>query len=188
MTMRLNKKQAMSLVEIVVALMVAVAAAIPILQMMTKSNTETTSSINYLRAVELANETIEWASIASFSAVINQEKGLSSLSGPIINDGGSGFTPESVAVNPTIENENWNDPNIFKTELKYSDQYIPAFFYRVVNVEPLDDFGGDMLAKVTVTIKWCENSRPTNLNIDSDERNRQVELSVLVINDENLSF
>jgi hypothetical protein len=43
------------------------------------------------------------------------------------------------------------------------------------------------LKKVTVTVKWSEGHRPANLNIP-DDRSRQVQLSVLILNDQQLSY
>ncbi len=184
--MGLNKK-ALGLMEVVVALLIAVGAAIPILKMVTKSRNETTSSINYLRAMELADEALEWASVAKFSDLGSGSpsgKNLENNSGPIID---ANLTPMKIDATQS-GNDNWKDTNVFKDNLEYSSQYSNAFFYRDIKVTKLDNFGGDILKKVTVTVKWSEGHRPSNINVDSDEREKKIELSLLVINDENLSF
>jgi hypothetical protein len=181
----LKNKKALGLMEIVIAISLVVMAGIPILKLVFGSRNETTSAINYLRAMELADETLEWASITKFSELDN----LTSFSGSIVVDGGSGFTTEEVHTSP-VEYENWKSSGLFVDKPKYSEDYINAFFYRIIDVEDVksDAIQKDMLKKVTVTIKWSEGKRPTNLSSDCPERNRQVQLSILVINDENLQF
>ena len=89
------------------------------------------------------------------------------------------------------EHKVWKDSGFFDNNIKYSDKYCSAFFYRDIKVEPVtssnDSFESNLLKKVTVTIKWSEGRMPSNIHVDS-ERNRQIQLSVLVINDDNLLF
>lgn len=181
-----HRRKGLGLIEVVIALVIAVAAGIPILRMVMGSRTETSSSVNYLRAVELADEALEWASVSQFSEVDK----LKNLSGSIIEDGGSGMTTCRINIKEAGY-QSWKDSEIFKTELSYSPQYTTAFFYREIEVEPVEPdseapyISKNLLKKVTVTVKWCEGYKPSNLNLPSD-RNRQVQLSMLVINDENL--
>ena len=178
-----KNKKALGLIEIVIAVVIVVGAGIPILKMVSTSRTETSSSVNYLRALELADEALEWASITNFNDL---ETKMSSLCGTIVNDNGGG---EPINAKP-VEYDNWKGSDIFESDLKYSDQYSTAFFYRIIDVEPItsSSIEDKMLKKVTVTIKWCEGHRPSNINTDSSDRNRQVQLSILVINDENLVY
>ncbi len=179
-----KNKRAIGLIEIVIAVIIVVGAGIPILKMVTSSRTETSSSVNYLRAVELADEVLEWASASKFSEVDK----LANLSGSIIDDSTSSLS--TIKINSTnAENVLWSGSEIFSNDLKYSEQYTPAFFYREIEVEPVEGsyFAENLIKRVTVTVMWSEGYKPSNLNIPSD-RNRQVMLSMLVINDENLYY
>ncbi|MBQ2593474.1 MAG: hypothetical protein II567_09380 [Candidatus Riflebacteria bacterium] len=181
-----HKKQAFGLVEVVIALLVIVCAGIPILKMVFQTRTETSSSVNYLRAMELADEIIEWANASKFQDVDQLEK----YSGSIMNISDSKH--EMIKVNTSkTNNENWKSSGLFEENLKYSDHYCNAYFYRDIKVEPVtsqyNNFGNNLLKKVTVKIKWSEGRMPSNINLDSD-RNREIQLSVLVINDDNLLF
>ncbi len=181
-----NNKKALGLIEVVIAVVIVIGAGIPILKMVSSSRSETSSSANYLRAMELADEVLEWASVAKFKDL---ENALNSENGTIIVEGGSGLTPEEIHTAPA-ENENWKNSGFFIEKQKYSDQYNKAFYFRTIEVEDVKSpvIQSDMLKKVTVTVKWIEGRRPSNLNVDNGERNRQVKLSILVINDDNLLY
>ena len=180
------KKHAFGLVEIIVALLIIVAAGIPIMKIIFQSRTETSSSINYLRAMELADEVIEWANVAKFKDVDN----LKNLSGSIVEY--TGDKAEMIKINTSeVSYDNWKDPNLFNNNINHSDQYCNAFFYRDIKVEPVtskySSFENNLLKKVTVKVKWSEGFKPANLNVDSN-RNKEIQLSVLVINDDNLLY
>lgn len=179
---KLFNRKALGLVEIIIAVVLVVGAGIPILKMVTGTRTETSSSVNYLRAVELADEVLEWANGAKFSEVDK----LVNLSGSIIEDAGSNLVPTKINA-VQVEYENWKNSGIFNENLRYSSQYTSAFFYREIEVKPVVSqiVAANMLKRVTVTVKWSEGFKPANLNLPSN-RNRQVQLSLLVINDENL--
>ena len=181
-----NNKKALGLIEIVIAVVIVIGAGVPILKMVSRSRSETSSSANYLRAMELADETLEWASVVKFKDL---DTAFNAENGSIIEDGGSGLTPVEIRTTPA-KNENWKNSNFFIEKQKYSDQYNKAFFYRTIEVENVSSplIKEDMLKKVTVTIKWIEGRRPSNINVDNGDRNRQVRLSILVINDDNLLY
>ena len=180
-----HNKKGFSLAEIVIAVVLAVMAGIPILKMVTTSRTETSSSINYLRAMELANEAIEWANVTKF----NDLEKLQSLSESIVIDNGSSMDTRKV-LSAEPEYKSWLESNQFNTDIGYSEQYIHSYFYRIIEVQDIKDNGNikdNLLKKVTVTVKWIEGKKPSNIDVDTD-RTRQIQLSVLVINDENLSY
>ena len=180
------KKKAFGLIEIIVALLIIVCAGIPIIKMVFQTQTETSSSVNYLRAMELADEVIEWANATKFKDLDK----LTSLSGSMVEVSDSGHGMIKINTSGT-SNENWKSSGFFEENLKYSDKYCSAFFYRDIKVEPVtspnNTFESNLLKKVTVKIKWSEGRMPSNVNVDS-ERNREIQLSVLVINDDNLLF
>ena len=181
---RFHKRKAIGLIEIVIAAILVVSAGVPILYMVTSSRTETSSSVNYLRAVELADEALEWASASKFSEVDK----LANLSGTIIEDNSG--SAHAVALNVAeAENQSWKTSEVFASSLNYSDQYATAYFYREILVEDVKGtyFSDDLLKKVTVIVSWSEGYKPSNLNVASN-RSRRVELATLVINDENLLY
>lgn len=205
-----NNKRALGLLEIVIAVAIVVATGFPILRMLTKSRTDTASSINYLRAVELADEALEWASAANlFDKDENGENSpselnLIGLSGPIMEYDGSTIKPSKICTTK-IEYNRWKNSQIFKTDLSYSPQYANAFFYRDIKIQSLNKndrsgktdpsysnlitFEKDMVKMVTVSVYWCEGFTPSNFNdISNESRAKKIELSLLVINDENLNF
>ena len=180
------KKKALGLIEIIIALLLVVGAGIPILRMVFQSRTETSSSINYLRAMELADEAIEWANISNFKDLDK----LKNLSGTITDYTGS--EPDMIKINTSdTTKKKKKNADLFESNIAHSNQYSNAFFYRDIKVEPVsskyNSFEKNLLKKVTVTIKWCEGYKPANVNIDSD-RNREIQLSVLIINDDNLLY
>ncbi len=183
--MKLNNKKALSLIEIIVALTIAVFAGIPILRMVSSSRTETTNSINYLRAMELANEAIEWVNVTNFKDLDNLGKILQES---IVEQKGSNLTPGQIATTEA-EYEKWKGSKLFQKKINYSDQYVNAYFYRTIDVKEINNstIKKNLLKKVTVTVKWSEGKKPSNLNVDSN-RSKQIQLSVLVINDENLQY
>ena len=178
------KRKAFGLVEILIALSVVVFAAIPILKMVFRTRTETSSSVNYLRAMELADEVIEWANASKFKDLDK----LTKLSGSLIDSSGN----EMKKINTgEVGNGNWKNSGFFTDNIKYSSNYSNAYYYRDIKVEPVtsqyNTFENNLLKKVTVKIKWCEGRIPSNIEQDSD-RDREIQLSVLVTNDDNLLF
>lgn len=181
-----GRKAGIGLVEVLIAVLVVSACAVPVVYMVTSARTDTTKAINYLRAMELANEVIEWASVARYSKV--DAAYFSAFAGPLAEEEGADLKPVSIAVDdPT--NTVWSSDGLTADSLAYSEQYNNAFFYREIEIENVSDsyIRPDLLKKVTVTVKWSEGHRPANINLP-DDRTRQVQLSVLILNDENLSY
>ncbi len=174
------------LVEVLIAVFIVAACAIPVVYMVTSARTDTTKAINYLRAMELANEVIEWASVAQFNKVNGAD--FSAYSGPLAVEQGADLKPISIDV-ASPKNQIWDSDNLTSDSLSYSEQYNNAFFFREIKIEDVSDsyILPELLKKVTVTVKWSEGHRPANVNL-ADERTRQVQLSVLILNDENLNY
>lgn len=59
---------------------------------------------------------------------------------------------------------------------------------REIEVEPIESssFAKNLIKKVTVLVKWNEGHTPSSLN--SFDRDRQIELSTLVFNDQSLEY
>ncbi|MDD3147097.1 MAG: hypothetical protein PHD82_07330 [Candidatus Riflebacteria bacterium] len=176
----------MGFVEVMIAVLVVTASAIPIIYMVTSSRTETSRAINYLRAVELANEVIECASAAEFSQVTPTT--LSGFRGSISEEFSAGLKTVAVdTVDP--ENQSWKADSLMAMDLHYSEQYNTAFFFREFELTDINEsyLRPGMLKKLTVRVKWSEGERPANLNVP-ENRTRQVELSVLLLNEKNLQL
>lgn len=168
---------ALSMIEVVIAVFLASMCVVPIFYMVTSSRTDTSKAINYLRAVELANEVIDWISVAEWDSVENMDGGyLGSLV-----EGSAGSLSSVVIAAGTSENPQWKNSSIFvnSAELKYSEQYNSAFFYRKIDVKNTIP---NLLRKITVTVSWAESQKPSNIGLEGD-RDRYVELSVLLLND-----
>jgi len=179
-------RQGISFVEVLVAVLIVAACAVPVVYMVTSSRTDTSKAINYLRAVELANEVIEWAQAVKFEDL--ESVGFSTYVGTLADDSTGSITPMPVGA-AAPENPNWVSGNFASNDLKYSEQYGNAFFYREVEFEDVTGVGylnDGMMKKMTVRVKWNEGSLPASLY--NPERDRQVELSVLLLNDANMNY
>jgi len=168
-------------VEIAVAAVVIGVCAVPILWLVSSSRVETSKAINYLRAMELANETIEWATIIPFTDKNGND--LSRLS--------SGYT-ESLFENRLIRVG--NNPAFAQVplanDITYSDQYDAAYFYREVKITDVPEMSlRGFLKKVTVTISWNEGKTPPpNHLVNPSERMRKLTLSTLIFNDRKVEY
>jgi Tfp pilus assembly protein PilV len=180
-------KLGFSFAEIMVAVGILSVCVFPIFYLTNTSRKETTRAINFLRAVELANEVLEWASIAKFEELTDIN--MAAFTGSMTEMSGSAI---QTIILPTAEAENeiWKNDNLVVDSLFYSEQYAPLYFYRDVKVEELTGLAGiepTLLKKITVSVSWSEASRPNNINNPSD-RNRNLKTSMLVANDKSLIY
>ena len=187
--MMFKNKKALSLIEVLIAFTIAVLCGIPILMMVSNSKKDTATSINYLRAMELANEAIEWVNVTKFEDLDNLSNILDKS---IVESYNSELIPVQIGT-AEAENKNWKDSNLFERNLSYSQDYVNACFYRTIDVKDVmaddkNNVANNLLKKVTVTVKWSEGKTISDLNADSDDRRHKIQLSVLVINDENLKY
>ncbi len=166
------KKKAFTVTEIVLATAIFTAAFIAIIMLLSSSRTETTKSRNYLRALELAQEAIDWVNSVPFKEV--KDENLELLRGNLVNG--------QIATNNNAQNS--------IAEPKYPDEYSNAFFYRTVTIDDDDVFNGDIkrfLKKITVGVYWNEGTVPKNLETTENgvpNRTRKLELSTIIFNDE----
>ncbi|MBF0502143.1 MAG: hypothetical protein HQM09_18530 [Candidatus Riflebacteria bacterium] len=169
-------------VEVVMAAVVMAGCAVPILWLMSSARMETSKAINYLRAVEMANETIEWASVIPFEDLSGNNKDLSGLEGAY---------SDSIFDNKLLHtgsNPAWTQVPL-ANDLTYSDQYDNAFFFREIKIDdpPQPNFKG-FVKKITVTISWNEGHPPQISNSNSPPRMRKIELSCLLFNDHKIEY
>ncbi len=183
----LKAQRGIGFVEVLIAVLIVAASAIPVLYMVTSSRTDTSKAINYLRAVELANEVIEWGQSVRFEDLNGSN--FSSSVGTLADDSSGSVMPVPVGVAPP-GNLLWSADNFMAKNLKYSEQYGNAYFFRQVEFEDIPgtfNFNDGMLKKMTVRVKWNEASVPGNISMNP-KRDRQVELSVLLLNDANMNY
>lgn len=159
--------------EIVVAIAVFAILAIPIYQVMHKVQTDTSKSINYFRAMELANEAIEYVRLLPVDKDFKLK--AEGYSGSLIVEQAAALEPAKI-----LTGENAAYPEILETNIQYSSQYNPAYFYRSVEVADLtgSDYSG-FLKKVIVTVYWDNAGAANNLH-DPRNKTKRVVLAMLV--------
>jgi len=184
--MKLNRV-GFGFVEIIVATLIAAVCSIPIIMMVSSSRADTSKAINYLRALELANEALEWATIATDTDHLDMN--LRSCGGSLIVDTGLGVPGAARvdAVDPV--NGKWISDGIITKDIGYSDQYNTAFFLRNISVKPVTSgIGAGHLSEVTVEVKWNEGRAPANPIDPSGERMRMITLKTLIVHDNQLAY
>lgn len=187
----MKKNYGFGFIEIMIAVILAAVATVPIFYMITSSRVDTTRAINYLRAIELANEVIEWVSVTPFEdrGVMSMSNQLSIINGSLVN---APSLDNLSARNVLVANTEY-DPIVEITaptdSITYSEQYNRNFFFREITVEPVtpNPVAPDLLKKVTVVVSWSENRVPPTPDLAAG-RDRRVEMSVLVLNDRNLFY
>ena len=166
------KKKAFTVTEIVIATIIFIEAFVAIIMLLSSSRTETSKSRNYLRALELAQEAIDWVNSAPFKDV--KDENLELLRGNLVNG--------KIVTGNNAKNS--------ITESNYPEDYSNAFFYRTVTIEPDTEFNADVkrfLKKVTVGVYWNEGTTPKNLETTENGvplRTRKLMLSTIIFNDE----
>lgn len=171
----------MSFAEIMLTVFIVFVLALPLLYVTTSSRKETTHAINYLRAVELANEVIDWTNGLRFEQ-INSKTFMDSGLCESLTDLGNNSKCKPIEVTNKPANKTWKDDNFFASKISYPEQYAGYYFYRDVKVEP-DDNSSD-LKTITVTVTWAEAYAPKRLD-DGKDRNKTVILSTIVMRDRN---
>ena len=173
MMQRINKK-AFTITEIVVATVVFVGLFTAIFLLLNTSRTETSKSINYMRAMQLAQETIDWVNSTPFEDVTDNK--LSILNGSLVDS----YSNKSVPI-PIGENANST-----VTNPEYPDDYSKCYYFRKLTIDNLDSVpNGRFLKKVTVTVYWNESKVPKKIDSTSGEpdRMRKITLSTILFNE-----
>ncbi|MBU1106044.1 MAG: hypothetical protein KKB51_05190 [Candidatus Riflebacteria bacterium] len=165
-----------SFVEIVIATGVAAALFGTLIWFITSTRIETSKSVNYLRALQLAQETIDWLHATPADRLTPEI--LQIFDGSLVNP--QSGKSEKIA---TCKKDNNDAP-----QLNYPEEYCAAWFYRKVTLEKLDQKlpGARFLRKATVQIFWNEGKQPTKLEPLSGEPDRMRKISMsAVLFDEN---
>ena len=163
------------------AVVVVTVMGVPIMWLLSSSRAETSRAINYLRALEIGYETIEWAQTLSvhspdFESFSQSES--RSLSGGSLGE----MVTYKVGQNPK-----WQA--MMAKNLSYPEQYYPPYFFREIQIEdagsPQDKNANNthasFLKRVVVTVSWNEGKVP--LKIDRPDRMRKIVLTTLILDD-----
>jgi len=167
-------KQGFSMPEIVVAVTVFAFLAFPLYRSMQSVQTDTQKSINYLRAMELANEAIEYVKLLPLDQ--HFERNAEGFGGSILIERADSSFEAARLI--TGENPRYGDD--LAANLQYSSQYNPAYFYRTVEVHRLSgaNYAG-LVCKVIVTVYWDNSAVVSNLH-DLTRKTSKVTLATLV--------
>lgn len=176
-----SPRRGFSFVEILMAVVVVTIMGIPVMWLLSSSRAETSRAINYLRALEIGHETIEWVQNLSVrspdfgSFPQNESRSL------------SGSSPGEMVTYDLGQNPKWQAR--MAKSLSYPKQYYPPYFFREIQIEdavsPLDKNANSthasFLKRVVVTVSWNEGKVP--LKIDRPDRMRKIVLTTLILDD-----
>ena len=167
------KRKAFTITEIVVATGIFSAVFIALYFLTTSSRTETAKSINYLRALQLAQETVDWINSTPFNKVTKSN--LAFLEGSLVDPG----TGNSVKIPVGNNAKSTGSPT-------YPKEYSKCYFYRTIKIDDLSSSPvSRFLKKITVGIYWNEGRAPKKIEAVSGEpdRMRKLILSTLIFNE-----
>ncbi len=166
------RRRGWGIIEAVLAITAGAVLSIPLLWLYISTRSDTCKAINYLRALEIAQETTEW--IQSTPLTQKTIETLTKMSGSLV-DPGTG----NSALYPTSTNPKWAGD--LSSKVDYPDQYKGMYFFRHIDIVPVTGTGvphGEYLYQVTVTVLWNENQPPAHLT--DPVRAKKVVLSTLV--------
>jgi len=164
-----------SLVEVVVAFAIGLVCFGGLIFFATSTRTETSKAENYLRALQIAQETIELIQSTPFEELTPAK--LQMFEGSLVNPA----TGKSVTlpVHPTAV---WQPAD--KT---YSDQYTKSYFYRKIKMKPVESGipNSRFLKQIIVEVFWNEGKTPDKIEaIGGDpDRMRKLSLPAVVFDD-----
>ncbi|NLI76466.1 MAG: type II secretion system protein [Candidatus Riflebacteria bacterium] len=173
-----SARRGFSLLEVVVAIGVVFTLAAALFTAMGRTRADTRLAVDHLRALEIAQETIDWVLAARLDA-----RGLQALRGQT----GSLLDPATgrgVPLPEAVTGLFGRPPDV--PPLCLPAQYDSAFFHRTLDLTPLPgDDGRTFLYRVTVTVAWNEGKAPRQIESVSGppDRMKSISLSTLVADD-----
>ncbi len=171
-----NSNSGFSFIEVILATALAAGLFAALIWLTTTTRAETGKSVNYLRALQLAQETVDWLQ-ATPSGMLTPER-LRLFEGSLVDP----QTEKSTGILPGTMTRSAS------STIAYPDDYCPAWFYRKITLEkPEKEYpGARFLRRVTIEIFWNEGKRPTSTDSLSEnpDRMRKISLSALLL-DEN---
>lgn len=172
--MNRTRRKGFTITEIIVATAIFVVLFSSIAWMSTSSRAESSKSINYLRALELAQEGVDWVNSTPFSEVT--EANVAILQGSLVDPSNGESIKMPVGDNAKNSVANTN----------YPQDYSRCYFYRTVKIEDLNSVpNGRFLKKITIGIYWNEGKTPKKLEATSGEpdRMRKLYMSTIIFDD-----
>ena len=172
-------RRGFSFIEIVVAISVSLVFFGGLIYFASTTRAETSKAVNYLRALQIAQETIEL--VQSMPLADAMQSGVQIFEGSLIDP----QTGKSVKI-PFHSSSGWQPQT--KT---YPDQYNNAWFYRKVRIDPVPAgiANARFMRKISVDVYWNESKTPERIDsIDAEpDRMRKLSLATLIF-DESESY
>lgn len=166
--MQRKRHRGFSLVEVVVAFAISLVCFGGLIYFATSTRTETSKAENYLRALQIAQETIELIQSTPFEELTPAK--LQMFEGSLVNPATGKSVP--LPVHPAAA---WHPST--KT---YPDQYTKAYFYRKVRMKPVESGipNARFLREVIVEVFWNEGRVPDKIEAIGGDPDRMRKLSL----------
>ncbi len=161
-----------SFLEVLIATALATTMFASIIWLISTTRVETVKSVNYLRALQLAQETIAWLNAVPEDGLTNVNTRI--MEGSLVD----AQTGESIKIQSGSHGT--DTPH----ELHYPKNYDSAWFYRRIILSEIDRTapGARFMRKVTVKIYWNEGRRPDKIESLTEEpdRMRKIEMTTVL--------
>lgn len=173
--MKLSGRNAFSFVEVIVAFAVGVIFFGGLIYFASTTRAETSKAENYLRALQIAQETIELAQSTPVEELTQRKMQI--FEGSLVNpQAGKSVVLPFHAASP------WQPQT-----RGYPEQYTKSYFYRTIKIEPVETSqpNARFMRKVIVNIFWNEGRVPGKIDsIGSDpDRMRKLSLAAVVFDE-----
>lgn len=164
-------RRGFSFVEIIVAALVSVIFFTSLIYFASRTRTQTANAGNYLKALQIVQETIEL--IQSMPVSDNLKKNAQIFDGSLIDPS----TGKSVRI-PFHQFSAWQP--MTKT---YPESYEKSYFYRKVRVQKVESSipGAKFLTKIAVDVYWNEGKKPAKIDTLGSEPDRMRKISMATI-------
>lgn len=164
-----------SFIEIVIASAIGIVFFSGLVYLASTSRVQTTNTGNYLKALQIAQETMELVQSMPVSMLLNKKTQI--FEGSLIDPS----TQKSIKI-PFHPSSTWKP--VTKT---YPDSYEKAYFYRKVRVESVKTSvpHARFMKKVAVDVYWNEGKKPSKIDtLGSDpDRMRKISIGTIVFNE-----
>ncbi len=164
-------KAAFSFVEIIIAALVSVIFFTGLIYLASNTRTQTANAGNYLKALQIAQETIELIQSMPVSMVLKNKAQI--FDGSLIDP----QTGKSIKI-PRHQTSSWQPQT-----RTYPDSYEKAYFYRKVRIEDIapSQPNAGYLKRVAVDVYWNENKKPVKIDTLGSEPDRMRKISVATL-------
>lgn len=164
-------KKGFSFVEIIIALFVSIIFLGGLIYFASTTRVETSKAGNYLRALQIAQETIEL--IQSVPVKELSQSKIQLFEGSLVDPD----SRKSVQL-PFHADSVWQPQT--KT---YPEQYTNAWFYRKIKLEPVENSfpNSRFMQKIVVEVYWNEGKAPDKIESIGDEPDRMRKLALATI-------